>query len=558
MIQRKYIFKLALSIILILFSSLSYAGEGEWRIIALKPDKTLPAPGEVIVVAAELEAVGSPDPNVEVVATDVYGNTISQASIAMTDNKRYFASLPITAPGVNGRYGYNATVRVGSSFKHINIQVSSEPVEEVTFSDLQAIMDNGRIRVSVNVKNSGNRDIAGLTVAGVVNPGIGKITGEAFSEYEFGQESFSLLKVDESRRVTFSFEPGHLPGKSPGKSKDKLWIGFFAGRKDNAKTRRWQIVRKFALSEEGRLLNIPLHSINAHAFYAERAIEIFSSGTPIYDELNLYRGELVSGAINEDSLPDLVYGEFWPFLFVHHFLDYDNHPYQYGLSGTGLYIWGVTGEYIESAYEKAMAYWGGWTLDGTYHPGVVELYLGIGVPFPDKITAYEYLGRIAHLIEDMTTPAHTHSDIHGIYIDDDEFEENYEPGIDPDTGRPRYEKYNEGSAVWAYWRDYIGARNFMDFAELFTKINNHTDYFPSDDYEGDSNNFTNPWNIPQLKRNDIIYYDILGIDHYKLPGMRNLADWISPLNVMSVAATYKYFWDDVHITLNTREHEPLY
>ncbi len=64
--------------------------------------------------------------------------------------------------------------------------------------------------------------------------------------------------------------------------------------------------------------------------------------------------------------------------------------------------------------------------------------------------------------------------------------------------------YDEKSVIWDYWRDYIGNRNVYDLAELFTKVNNHTDYFPSDDSEGDDKNFSNPWNIPKLQRKDII------------------------------------------------------
>ena len=50
----------------------------------------------------------------------------------------------------------------------------------------------------------------------------------------------------------------------------------------------------------------------------------------------------------------------------------------------------------------------------------------------------------------------------------------------------------------------------------------------------------------RLYRSDIIRYNLFGIDHYKLPGMQNLADRVSPFNVMSVAAIYKFFWDTTH------------
>ncbi|MBI4714702.1 MAG: hypothetical protein HY760_01935 [Nitrospirae bacterium] len=525
-----------------LFAATVQAAEGEWRIVSLDMDRALPAPGDRVVVTAVLGAEGTPGPSAEITASDVDGRVIARMIFQRTDPETVaVVHLPIPLPSIPGRYNYNVTVQVGPSVRHLNIPISSKPVEEAAFTDLRVVRENGVLRVTVEIENRGNRDLKNLAVVGVINPGIGRLTGMPVQEFRFGPAALPLLRVDGTREVSLDLA---LPAEELyflGENGERFYLAAEVVLPEGTR----QIVRE--IGRRGDVFFVqPLHVLGAHGFYTDRAVEIFAPGTPIRDELDRYRDTLVSGSIQEDALPDLVYGELWPFLFVHHFLDYDNHPYHSGLSGTGLYVFGATGTYIESAYEKAEAYWNGWTLNGTRHPGVMELYLGIGLPFPDKITAYEYLGRIAHLIEDMTTPAHTHSDIHGILIDDDEFEEHYEPGTDPATGRPRYEKYDETGVVWAYWRDYIGPRNFLDFAELFTRINNHADYFPSDDYEGDADNFTNPWNIPRLTRNDIVSHDLLGRDFFRRPGMTLLADRISPLNVMSAAAIYRYFWDATH------------
>jgi len=72
-----------------------------------------------------------------------------------------------------------------------------------------------------------------------------------------------------------------------------------------------------------------------------------------------------------------------------------------------------------SALEQAQFYWYGWE-SGGHQPGLVESYAAGA-----KETAYWYLGHVAHLLADMTVPAHVHGDPHGGLIGggDDAYED---------------------------------------------------------------------------------------------------------------------------------------
>ncbi len=115
---------------------------------------------------------------------------------------------------------------------------------------------------------------------------------------------------------------------------------------------------------------------------------------------------ILEGARDEDTT-DNPFGQSFPYFrhFVH------------GGDGAELYLglddwWipgsdpGQDGSYY-SALEQAQFYWYGWE-SGGHQPGLVESYAAAA-----KDQAYWYLGHVAHLIADMTVPAHVHGDPHG-------------------------------------------------------------------------------------------------------------------------------------------------
>ena len=73
-----------------------------------------------------------------------------------------------------------------------------------------------------------------------------------------------------------------------------------------------------------------------------------------------------------------------------------------------------------SAYEWANFLWSGWSDISGSHSGLVDLYES------STPTTYWYLGNVAHLLEDMTVPAHVHGDPHlgdWILADDSDYQD---------------------------------------------------------------------------------------------------------------------------------------
>ncbi|MBI4871774.1 MAG: hypothetical protein HY814_09415, partial [Candidatus Riflebacteria bacterium] len=172
----------------------------------------------------------------------------------------------------------------------------------------------------------------------------------------------------------------------------------------------------------------------------------------------------------------------------------------------------------ESAITKARAL-NGWT----NHPGAIALYAA-----GNKRLAYEYLGRVAHLMEDMFSPAHVHLDAH--MIDDEEVE-----------------KWGELHAD-EYSYDMAGAP--FDGATLYDIFYHGAqlgDSLPSDDYEGDSAGFTDPggW-TPLLRCSDTTSRNGIGWDEARPEGMKQLFDRAIPGAISHVAGVLRYFWSQTH------------
>jgi hypothetical protein len=117
----------------------------------------------------------------------------------------------------------------------------------------------------------------------------------------------------------------------------------------------------------------------------------------INDEIFAYLADIINGATHED-IHDHVYDRSGGCVTITHFWDPDR--------GTDQLVWSVFCE-EENAWQKARQLWG--MALGEYYSG-------------DKAAAYEYLGHVAHLLSDMTVPAHAHEDTH---VYPDEFDDNF-------------------------------------------------------------------------------------------------------------------------------------
>jgi hypothetical protein len=132
---------------------------------------------------------------------------------------------------------------------------------------------------------------------------------------------------------------------------------------------------------------------------------------PWMSEIEAYLGDIEGGACTYDHAEDYLdhvwdyYGTDGECITITHFWEPDN-----GL-GDIMHTTQCNGQ---NAAWKAMILWG--MALGEYHSG-------------DKHQAYEYLGHVAHLLTDMSVPAHAHDDSH-VFYGGDTFDDKYmnQPG----------------------------------------------------------------------------------------------------------------------------------
>jgi PKD repeat protein len=191
-----------------------------------------------------------------------------------------------------------------------------------------------------------------------------------------------------------------------------------------------------------------------HEYIADQASKLYSNA-----EIDSYILGIMYGARHEDE-KDHVWN-YQKFLYqttYTHFWDADKGPDDPAILG------------YPNAWQKAKILWG--MALGEYING-------------DTGKAYHYLGHMAHLLADMSVPAHAHEDSHA----DDCYEE-WIANMDNATLNPteKVELKAAGPIAIPYYDD-----PFDSLYYLFYTTNQIGDFFPSDDYEGDLNDNHGGW-----------------------------------------------------------------
>ena len=188
-----------------------------------------------------------------------------------------------------------------------------------------------------------------------------------------------------------------------------------------------------------------------HEYIVEQAFVLF----PDHGLSQL--GTIQGGAEHED-LHDHIwdyYGFLGACLTLSHFWDADGGP------NDPVSVGGCNGH---NAWEKAQVLWG--MAVGEYISG-------------DISRGYHYLGHVCHLLADMSVPAHVHEDPHGPEpIDDD----SYEDWMTLDNA----ELDNDEKAELVSLGPVVIPDGVDPLYYLFYTTNQVADFFPSDDYEGDT------------------------------------------------------------------------
>lgn len=137
------------------------------------------------------------------------------------------------------------------------------------------------------------------------------------------------------------------------------------------------------------------HSPAAHMYISRKAFEYYRARYPD-SELGLYIDEVAAGARDEDKPYLNPFNE--AVSVVRHFWDPEGGPYA-GLWGSDSAV-NRAHKYLTGGFGLGGGYDDDWGKNGTRGEGAVALHA------KDRKKAYWYLGHMAHLLEDLTVPAH--------------------------------------------------------------------------------------------------------------------------------------------------------
>jgi len=248
----------------------------------------------------------------------------------------------------------------------------------------------------------------------------------------------------------------------------------------------------------------PPHQIIAYKAYLLLPVNVrngFSAyiGPPTQptDSDNNSGSTITEGTYDEDDPIDRACNHFWNTLLSPVDPDAGYDPPWYDFL--------CTSDPYQSAYRRAQIFWDNW---------VIPYYTGRdsnGNPWvKDEATAFWWLGRVAHLLADMSVPDHVHNDDHPLSV----IGVGYEPYIKNNCS-------TEGSCLWSQSGSPAAT---SDLYSLFLSMAEKADDFDSGDVDGE---------VDQGSRRSGDFSD----DEY-----REMADVLMPEIYKHIAGLYELFW----------------
>lgn len=240
----------------------------------------------------------------------------------------------------------------------------------------------------------------------------------------------------------------------------------------------------------------------------------------------------------------------WPNALVEHFWNPDlplasgfdcgtlAGGYNQGLSSVPPALIPHDGSHYDSSYRLAQFYWD--------HIVLPHHWQGTD---DGEARAYYWLGRIAHLLEDLTVPAHVHDDMHGFTTNCDSYEDSFKT---VDSANDITEYRGSDYAGEEYQVDWLPNLEFFDWTsvhpystppplfKLFWFTAQRTQYFWSDDATGEG------YYVNLLgQRRDFPINLWIG-EGFSDTSVEDLASHLIPHALKAVGGLYRLFWDATH------------
>jgi len=400
--------------------------------------------------------------------------------------KYLYLILFLVLLALDSSYGTIVKIEVGETLgeidiidniKELNCSISTNKYTKIEIKNIFGIYysNNNTVGINIVIENKGNRTVENIEVISYIG-----IMEEATEKYKINTFTNVIKALNISKSCI-------IPYKINLDQNKEYDIRILASvnkinniNYTNIKYKRISIKKKNGVY-------ILYDNTQTHQYICYQAAEIFGDSIfgksgidgshlgKITDESEL---TICGGACSIDEY-NSIWGYRFPFATVTHAWDADN-PNDAGSYG---FI-----DLFCNAYWHASRLW---------REKVIPLYIN-----GDKELAYECLGRVCHLIQDMTVPAHAHQDMHA--LDDDCYEDwmneegwykwDYQDAIDA------------GGLINIPWKDRpsdISEEIFPLYYLMYT-ANQTADYFASDDVDGDTDdrrgwmnysNLTDTWSV---------------------------------------------------------------
>ncbi|HLC01405.1 MAG TPA: hypothetical protein VJK02_00080, partial [Anaerolineales bacterium] len=199
------------------------------------------------------------------------------------------------------------------------------------------------------------------------------------------------------------------------------------------------------------------------------------------------------------------------------------------------------GQYYDSSYRVAQYYW---------DHLAIPLYLA-----GSKDRAYYWLGRIAHLLEDATVPAHVHDQAHGVpYLKTDSYEDYFK--IESSrirTFTAKDVRQNVGTEYHVdalpisqqIWAEVHTDTNPPDLFKLFWYVAQKTQYAWSEDSNG-IHVSGNDYYVTLLLERKQFEKHLWSEEGFSDEAPSVLASHLVPHAIRAVAGLYRLFWETTH------------
>ncbi|MBI9018874.1 MAG: S8 family serine peptidase [Phycisphaerae bacterium] len=481
---------------------------------------TLPAnpmPGQQVKIFALIRNHGTSIAKKVNISVENNNSIISKTDIAVLDPKEIkevqliwetteLASAEVEGLTATATHLTNES-NITDNARTVNVSLSLVPIHDVSIFECKVKGTHNNpgeiVTIQLEIANLGNSDANNIQIHSL------------FKKDHLAEIRNIDLSISERKILTYEWViPNEIPGPNQLAPVYPLIFEIIPILNEKNISNNIQAL-KFGFRKNDSTV-IPFHKVESgkeiHQWIAKEAYNYFLSqieGADISSYIGTINGsftennnDILEGTYAEDKNNRDPLSQFMP--YMRHFCA--------GADGQEIYDGLVA---YDSNYEQALNIWNNYTIN-TYDS--------------NKSLSFYRLGHVAHLLTDMTVPAHTHNDEHPI-------SESYEDAM-AYSGQFKWWYYGcSRSGDWDY-----PLSHYSNLYSIFYRTINYTEDYDSDDEDGDNSPYYNPPDYPNTKHRPSEVSRSSGINSTELT---IIADDLMPSAIRRVADLYRLFYSKV-------------